>query len=37
MQKGSGVLSKTHTLANVKKDIARLKTLLSEKKAAGEQ
>lgn len=31
MQKSSGQLSQTHLLGNVRRDIARVKTLLNEK------
>jgi large subunit ribosomal protein L29 len=35
MQKGSGQLTRTHLLKNVKLNIARIKTILTEKAKAG--
>jgi len=36
MQKGSGQLSQNHQLTGVRRNIARIKTVLQEKKAAQE-
>lgn len=36
MQQGSGQMSKPHLFQNVRRDIARVKTILAEKKQAGE-
>ena len=36
MQKSTGQLSQTHLLKETAKDIARVKTVLNEKKRAGE-
>ena len=36
MQRGAGEMSKSHLFKNVRRDIARVKTVLSEKKQAGE-
>ena len=36
MQKGSGQLSQTHKLGAVRRDIARIYTVINEKKRAGE-
>jgi len=35
MQKASGQLGQSHLLSNVRKDIARVKTLINEKAKAG--
>ena len=35
MQRGAGQLSKPHLFNTVRKDIARVKTILTEKKQAG--
>lgn len=37
MQQGSGEMSKPHLFKNVRRDIARIKTILAEKKQAGEK
>ena len=37
MQKGSGQSSGAHNLRNVRRDIARVKTLISEKNSEGTQ
>ena len=37
MQKGSGQSSGAHDLRNVRRDIARVKTLISEKNSEGTQ
>jgi len=37
MQRGSGQLSQPHNLKRVRRDIARIKTVLNQKKQAGEQ
>ena len=37
MQKGSGQSSGAHLLRNVRRDIARVKTLISEKNSEGTQ
>jgi len=36
MQQGAGQMSKPHLFKNVRRDIARVKTVLAEKKQAGE-
>ncbi len=36
MQKGSGQLSQTHKLGEVRRNIARVYTVINEKKRAGE-
>jgi len=36
MQRGAGEMSKSHLFKNVRRDIARVKTILAEKKQAGE-
>ncbi len=36
MQKGAGQLTQTHRLAQVRRDIARIYTVINEKKRAGE-
>ncbi len=36
MQKGSGQMSQTHKLGTVKRDIARVYTIMNEKKRVGE-
>ena len=36
MQQGAGEMSKPHLFKNVRRDIARIKTILAEKKQAGE-
>lgn len=36
MQRGSGQLTQTHQLGRVRRDIARVKTVLNEKERAGE-
>ena len=36
MQRGVGEMSKPHLFRNVRRDIARIKTVLAEKKQAGE-
>ncbi len=36
MQKGTGQLSQTHKLGAVRRDIARIYTVINEKKRAGE-
>ena len=36
MQAGAGQMSKPHLFQNVRRDIARIKTVLAEKKQAGE-
>lgn len=36
MQKGSGQMSQTHKLGVVKRDIARVYTIMNEKKRVGE-
>jgi len=36
MQRGAGEMSKPHLFKNVRRDIARVKTILAEKKQAGE-
>ena len=36
MQKGTGQLSKSDQVGKVRKDIARIKTILNEKSGAGE-
>jgi len=35
MQQGAGEMSKPHLFKNARKDIARIKTILAEKKQAG--
>jgi large subunit ribosomal protein L29 len=35
MQKGTGQLTRTHLLRNVKKNVARVKTILTEKETMG--
>ena len=35
MQQGTGEMSKPHLFKNVRRDIARIKTVLTEKKQAG--
>ncbi|HEY9200817.1 MAG TPA: 50S ribosomal protein L29 [Gammaproteobacteria bacterium] len=37
MQQGAGQMSKPHLFKNVRRDIARIKTILAEKKQAGER
>lgn len=37
MQQGAGEMSKPHLFKNVRRDIARVKTILAEKKQAGER
>lgn len=37
MQQGAGEMSKPHLFKNVRRDIARIKTILAEKKQAGER
>lgn len=37
MQQGAGEMSKPHLFKNVRRDIARIKTILAEKKQAGEK
>jgi large subunit ribosomal protein L29 len=36
MQKGTGQLTQTHQVRQVRHDLARIKTVLNEKKRAGE-
>lgn len=36
MQKGTGQLNQTHKLGDVRRDIARIHTVINEKKRAGE-
>lgn len=36
MQAGTGQLNRHHVVKNVRKDIARIKTVMSEKRQAGE-
>jgi large subunit ribosomal protein L29 len=36
MQQGAGQMSKPHLIKNVRRDIARVKTVLAEKKQVGE-
>lgn len=36
MQQGAGEMSKPHLFKNARRDIARVKTILAEKKQAGE-
>jgi large subunit ribosomal protein L29 len=37
MQQGAGQMSKPHLFKNVRRDIARVKTILAEKKQSGER
>ncbi|HHC72421.1 MAG TPA: 50S ribosomal protein L29 [Thiotrichales bacterium] len=37
MQAGSGQLARPHQMKQVRRDVARIKTILNEKKRAGEQ
>ncbi len=37
MQQGAGQMSKPHLFKNVRRDIARIKTILAENKQAGER
>jgi len=37
MQQGAGQMSKPHLFKNVRRDIARIKTILAEKNQAGER
>ena len=37
MQQGAGQMSKPHLFKNGRRDIARIKTILAEKKQAGER
>ena len=37
MQKGTGQLAKNHLLKNVRRDIARINTVMTQKDSSGEQ
>jgi large subunit ribosomal protein L29 len=37
MQKGTGQLAKNHLLKNVRRDIARINTFITQKDSSGEQ